>query len=104
MASLWEIADPSNLLYNTTLGRTSSDSGQGPITGANGWIRTGFIDDTTSTTGHANCDGWTSFNPSHEGTAARLPDTWTVTGDIGVWVTETPFCGISYLPVWCVED
>ena len=29
-ASFWEIADPSNLKYNTTLGYTWSDSGQGP--------------------------------------------------------------------------
>ena len=30
MASLWEIADPSNLAYNTALGCTKPDSGQGP--------------------------------------------------------------------------
>jgi hypothetical protein len=48
MASLWEIADPSNLLYNTTLGRTRADSGLSPTTGDTGWVRTGFIADTST--------------------------------------------------------
>ena len=32
MASLWEIFDPSALKYNTSLGYTKDDSGQGPPT------------------------------------------------------------------------
>jgi hypothetical protein len=43
MASLWEIFDPSNLKYDTTLGVTQADSGSGPPskeTTASGWIRT----------------------------------------------------------------
>ena len=35
-ASLWEIMDPSNLKYNTDLGYTMDDSGQGPPTSAAG--------------------------------------------------------------------
>jgi hypothetical protein len=42
MASLWEILDPSNLSYDTSLGATVADSGSGPPNGS-GWIRTGFI-------------------------------------------------------------
>ena len=50
-ASIWEIADPSALEYNTALGLPSPDSGQGPPTAINlwgnpfvthGWIRTGY--------------------------------------------------------------
>ena len=36
MASLWEILDPSNLRYNTTLGFTTQDSGFGPPSIARG--------------------------------------------------------------------
>jgi hypothetical protein len=34
-ASLWEIADPSSMLYNTSLGLSSPDSGSGPPTTIN---------------------------------------------------------------------
>ena len=73
MASLWEIADPSNLLYNTTLGRTYNDSGTGPVAADPGWVRTGFIASVSSTAGLGNCNGWTSYSDSHYGTAAALP-------------------------------
>jgi plastocyanin len=40
-ASLWEIMDPSSLKYDTTLGKTSDDSDQGPPTYQSvGWVRT----------------------------------------------------------------
>ena len=38
-ASFWEILDPSNLKYNSTLGFTSDDSGHGPSTWASSnWV------------------------------------------------------------------
>jgi hypothetical protein len=40
MASLWEIMDPSSLKYNTDLGDTRSDSGQGPPSDKQGWVPT----------------------------------------------------------------
>ena len=43
MASLWEIFNVSVLEYDTSLGFTSADSGFGPPTVQNGWIRTGYI-------------------------------------------------------------
>jgi hypothetical protein len=43
MASLWEIFDPSNLRYESDLGRKNDDSGFGPPTGEVGWIRTGGL-------------------------------------------------------------
>ena len=55
MASLWEIYDTSNLEYNTTLGITQQDSGQGPP-GNYGWVRTGWGADTSTTAGQANCN------------------------------------------------
>jgi hypothetical protein len=44
MASLWEILDPSNLSYDTSLGFTLADSGSGPPASSLGWIRTGNVD------------------------------------------------------------
>lgn len=41
MASLWEIFDVTTLKYDTQLGRTLPDSGEGPPAGQRGWIRTG---------------------------------------------------------------
>ena len=103
MASLWEIADPSNLLYNTTLGKTDADSGSGPAAGAPGWVHTGFINSTSAIAGHANCNGWTSLSGSHYGTIATLPDTWSNAEDLGVWDVAAQYCDY-YQSVWCVED
>ena len=111
-ASLWEIADPSNLQYDTTLGVTSADSGQGPPTAipffsgiltVRGWVRTGFINSTTAIAGHANCSGWASTNDTHSGTTIGLPSTWTDSPDIGVWNATTRYCD-SLQRVWCVQD
>jgi len=105
MASLWEILDTSNLQYNTTLGFTRDDSGQGPVIGAGGWVRTGFSNDTSNTPGRGNCNGWTSSDSGDYGTVAYLPYlNWTTGGDIGVWKTETDQCSASWYEVWCVED
>lgn len=103
MASMWEIADPSNLLYNTTLGKTDDDSGSGPAAGAPGWVHTGFIDSTSSIAGHGNCNGWTSLDGTHYGTTATLPDTWTSAEDLGVWDVTAQYCDY-YQHVWCIED
>ncbi len=111
-ASLWEIANPSNLQYDTTLGITSPDSGQGPPTATaffsaaltvRGWVRTGFINSTTATAGHANCSGWSSANDTYSGTVIGLSSTWTDSQDIGVWNATTQFCD-SLQRVWCVQD
>jgi hypothetical protein len=109
MASLWEIADPSNLKYNTTLGHTVADSGQGPPTDGyfiSGWVRTGYVAviSTSSTVGRANCGAWTIHNISYWGTTAMLPSTWTSgSQDIGVWQLDVSTCD-TYNPVWCIED
>lgn len=112
MASLWEILDPSNLSYDTTLGVTLADSGSGPPNGS-GWIRTGFIasnginaDGSVQTAGAANCLAWTNASSDARGTTALLPvygDTENDVTRISPWVAKTTVC--SARPrVWCVQD
>jgi hypothetical protein len=104
MASLWEIADPSNLKYNTALGRTKPDSGQGPPTNEHGWVRTGYEPDDSLTVGQGNCDAWTSDHDAKNGTMAVLWSNWTDdTEEIGVWTTGIFRCDLG-LSVWCIED
>jgi len=102
MASLWEILDPSNLEYNTTLGDAKDDSGQGPPT-YSGWVRTGYNDSSANIAGQGNCNTWTSSSPSDHGTFAYLPTDWTTGQDIHIWEVSTWTCA-SGVPVWCVED
>jgi hypothetical protein len=112
-ASIWEIADPSALEYNTGLGATGTDSGEGPPTQiwffggssvARGWIRTGYSVGSWDTVGQANCSGWGTSDGLAWGTTANLPSDWTAgEQDIGVWNTEVRTCN-STLRVWCVQD
>jgi hypothetical protein len=102
-ASLWEILDPSHLKYNTDLGRTQADSGQGPPSFSGGWVRTGYDRNTDSTPGQGNCNVWTSNDSGHMGTYAYLPRDWAAGQDIHVWEVNAPPCNLSG-PVWCVAD
>lgn len=105
-ASLWEIADPSGLQYDTTLGQTTLDSGGGPPTIMGlGWVRTGYnFADSSTTVGHANCDLWTSNSVNQNGTVAVLPQIWTSGAqDLNVWDVDVRTCNFN-LGVWCVED
>ena len=110
-ASLWEITDPSNLKYNTTWGEASDDSGQGPPTvigsstiPAQGWVRTGYSENSSSTQGETNCSAWTDGTSGENGSVVRLVSDWT-SGyqDIGVWEVFYATCNNS-LRVWCIED
>jgi hypothetical protein len=102
MASLWEIADPTNLKYNTSLGQTAADGGQGPPSDLLGWVRTGYQSDSSSTPGQANCTVWDALGGS--GTVVNLLDYWTTGGfDVDVWNAVTAGCTLSRA-VWCVED
>lgn len=112
-ASIWEIADPSALEYNTSLGATGTDSGEGPPTQiwffggssvAHGWVRTGYNASSVDTLGQANCSGWGTSDGLAWGTVANLPSDWTAgEQDIGVWNTEVRTCN-STLRVWCAQD
>jgi hypothetical protein len=107
MASLWEIADPSNLRYNIALGFAQADSGGGPPADEAymlGWVRTGYVSDHSSTPGRANCNGWTVGSYGIYGTTASLPSQWTADlQDIGVWQLAVQYCS-DYYRVWCIED
>jgi hypothetical protein len=103
-ASLWEMADPSNLKYNTSLGYTTADSGQGPQTYLDGWVRTGYGSNGQNTAGKANCLNWTNNTSSSYGTTVKLPDDWAGGyQDIGVWAVDTAQCSTAWR-VWCIED
>lgn len=107
MASLWEIADPSNLKYDTDRGYQQTDSGEGPPADevyVLGWVRTGYIGDTSTTAGRANCNNWTIHSFSQYGTTASLPSQWTSgLQDIGVWQLDHDECD-DLNRVWCIED
>ena len=112
-ASMWEIADPSNLRYNSSLGTTSSDSGAGPPTRhiafpspvtARGWVRTGYGSSTSGWAGRGNCAVWSSDAGADYGTVAHLVSDWTgVEEDVGPWNTEFMTCDSAFR-VWCVQD
>jgi hypothetical protein len=102
-ASLWEMADPTNLEYNHSLGLGSGDSGQGPPTEA-GWVRTGYVSSGLCVAGRGNCDAWTSASSADCGTLVGLPSEWTADDeDMGVWEARTSQC-IADTHVWCIED
>lgn len=112
-ASIWEIADPSSLRYNTTLGLPSPDSGEGPPSAislwgspfpVHGWVRTGYNSSSSNTAGQANCTAWGTNSEFAWGTVANLPSNWTGgEQDIGIWNTGVRTCD-AYNWVWCVQD
>ncbi len=102
-ASLWEIMDPAGLKYNTALGYGRADSGQGPPSYIEGWIRTGYSSSDDSTPGMGNCSAWGSSDGAQYGTTVRLPHDWDVATDIHVWDASSYSCAFP-LRVWCVAD
>jgi hypothetical protein len=101
VASIWEIADPTNLIYDTTLGFTlPTDVGQGPPTNFYGWVRTGAASYTGNSPGRSNCGVWTSSSGSYYGTRAGLPQDWTAATHIGPWQVDTSQCTM-YNMTWC---
>jgi hypothetical protein len=105
MASLWEIADPTNLKYNPILGEEAADSGLGAPSQIPGWVRTGFSSDGSFTPGKANCFVWNTISIAPMGTVINLHDYWTDGNqDIGDWNAGIAFCDTSTRRVWCVED
>ena len=103
MASVWELIDTSNLLYNTVLGRTQPDSGDGPPSGWEGWVRTGYEISNTGPAGQANCDGWSSDSSGDSGTSIYLTYDWEADQDLSTWITGTWSCNTT-MPVWCVAS
>jgi len=120
-ASIWEIRDTSNLQYDTTLGATHDDSGEGPPQGQGasgnsfGWVRTGWFDGGAGSgadeTGFANCLAYTVDTPGTFGTAATPSTGIWASGRITTktptvmdpWFTVAVSCS-NPRPVWCMED
>ena len=106
MASLWELYDVSNLIYDYDhpAARVLADSGYGPPSYWNGWVRTGYSSSSSNTTGTGNCFNWNSNDGSYYGAAVRLSRTWeTAPGDMGPWDATSFPCNYTG-PVWCVGD
>ncbi len=113
MASLWEILNVASLTYDnlgndnlgTPITATRDDSGYGPPSNWNGWVRTGYISDTTNTpaAGKSNCQAWTSNSGSFSGTNVMLTNDWaSAPGKISAWNASTFTCNIVG-SVWCVK-
>jgi hypothetical protein len=128
MASFWEIMDVATLQYDTTLGATASDSGNGPpvevpdssgsYVHADGWVRTGGMAMTNGlNTGSSNCSGWTSASANDNGTVIGLNSLWqeestgSGTMPIAPWWRATlssnnvtpPQCSVPH-GVWCASN
>lgn len=104
MASLWELIDVSNLVYavNHPDAHTRPDSGQGPPSDWNGWVRTGGASSPSASAGVGNCSAWTSS--SNYGTSVKLGTDWPSTPtQIGPWIATAFDCNLVG-PVWCVAD
>ena len=104
MASLWEILDPSNLKYDTTLGFTIDDAGAGPPTAFSGWIRTGTKASGFRPAPRANCHAWESSSALDFGTLVRLSGAWSFEGvTVSPWSPNHESCSVPQ-HVWCVQD
>lgn len=90
MASVAETHEPDTLAYQTTLGLAEDDSGQGPPSGHDGWIRSG-----SALNPFQNCAIWTSNDPADGGYRA----TWA----FDHWTYATASCSAS-TSVWCIQD
>ena len=104
MASLWEILDPSNLRYDTTLGFTIDDAGSGPPTAFHGWIRTGTKASGFRPAPRANCHAWESSSAVDYGTIVRLSVAWSFDAvTASPWSPGHESCSVAQR-VWCVQD
>jgi hypothetical protein len=117
MASRFEIADLSGVVYDVRLGVVSDDSGAGPPSmaatytsaGPTGWIRTGGDARYTASAdppdaATVNCAAWSTASASARGTIAYLTDRFAVENGAGVvWTGGSDRCDERH-HVWCVGD
>jgi hypothetical protein len=107
MASLFEILDVSNLVYDTTLGHTTADSGFGPpaisslSTSEQGWVRTGGQMQTANFLGLANCSAWDSDFSQDYGTVSYMGLPGALVS--ATWAIDTAQCNLERR-VWCIQD
>lgn len=106
MASLWELHDPSSLVYASDVPAafTRPDRGTGPVAGWWAWVRTGVDNSVANQAGQANCAVWSSNTVGQYGTIVRLADQWAAAGAaISPWQAQTWSCS-GVAPVWCVSN
>lgn len=104
-ASLWELADPSQLEYDTARGRTDTDSGEGPPNTTFGWVRTGFSTSAANSAGNGNCLDWSSNLNTDRGSAVGPNVAWnsTTSSPVDPWSANAFQCN-GGLGSWCVQD
>ncbi|MGA9529544.1 MAG: hypothetical protein WBS24_15620 [Terriglobales bacterium] len=114
-ASFAELLDTGVLTYNSSLGRSNPDDGQGPPSIAWGWARTGYISSSTNTEFPTNnCNLWTSEATADAGTAGAFVPPYnqglineTVSGFEPSTVFGEFACDNSQgdnIGVWCVQN
>jgi len=105
MTSLWEIHEPSTLIYDIKLGEVRDDSGSGPPEGFLGWIRTGNTSISNSgIPGIANCSAWTTNAGGINGTMVQLGTDWNDSSTaISPWQALLFSCD-TFTGVWCVSN
>jgi hypothetical protein len=111
-ASFAEIMDPAVLTYNKTLGRSAGDDGAGPPSAAYGWIRTGYVSNSTVSSGAetpTNCNLWTSGATNEDGDVlVFIPPFVNGTNYVAPALSGDNFaCDNSQgdnIGVWCAEN
>ena len=106
MGSLWEFLDVSNMIYDShhPAAFNKADSGYGPPSDWNGWVRTGYDSSGSTTPGTGNCNTWSTTSSGVSGVAVKLSSSWEAApGDIYTWNASSFTCNFTG-PVWCVGD
>jgi hypothetical protein len=98
-ASIWEIKIPSDAAYDPMLGRVSHDVITGLPAFLYGWAGSGKSPQAGNVLG-ANCNGWTTADPTSRGTAYQAGFT---NDQESLWGHEVRSCSLPS-PVWCAED
>ena len=94
-ASIWEIAEPSNLQYNNDIAESVHNGVYGPPTYEAGWVRIGTMDTADE------CMDWTSASTGQSGKVANLNVDSLIHG--GGWNLNFQPCS-ERSRVWCVSD
>ena len=96
MTSVSELGEATLLRYNTVLGLSLADSGEGAPTHIAGWARTGGIASVNEAFG--NCSAWTSSSGAHQGRISSFENFKS-----GLDASGPGSCNVAR-PVWCIED
>jgi hypothetical protein len=96
LASIWEVADPSNLVYNAKMGYRNAPYQMGPPSYTGQIETTGWLDVGQPPDDNYNCQGWTVD-------AGSVGMTYWLTGPPANWSWQQVDCAESR-PVWCVSN